>query len=647
MCGIAGFLYTSSVSPGDGERRIAIARAMAAALQHRGPDDQGVWDDGTGATLAHRRLSIIDTSPMGHQPMLSQNGRYVISYNGEVYNFASLRAELGALGCKFRGHSDTEVMLAAIQVWGVERAVQRFTGMFSIALWDRSNRELKLIRDRLGIKPLFFGWVKGAFVFGSELKAFKVYPGFAGVVDRQALCLYLRHGYIPAPRTIFTDVYKLRPGHMLSVPSGADGMNGLTDDTYWSLREVAVRGMHDRIQDEVQALETIETVLRDAVSLRMISDVPLGAFLSGGVDSSAVVALMQAQSRKPVRTFSIGFRERGFDEAAQARAVAQHLGTEHTELYATPKAAMEIIPMLPQMYDEPFADSSQIPTFLVSRLARGSVTVSLSGDGGDELFAGYDRYFRAVDIWRRISRWPPALRSALGNAIAGTPAKLLQAPAVLLQSISGSEMSADRLIKSGTLLKSKNIQQLYRGLLGHWNDPETLVLDGRTPEYFLSHESNWTISSEPMENMCFADLNTYLPDDILTKIDRASMAVSLESRVPLLDHRVVEMSWRLPMDMKVREGTSKWILRTLLYKYVPRELVERPKMGFGVPIGEWLRGPLRDWADTLLEASRLKHENFFDVAGIRKKWDEHVSGKRNWHYLLWDVLMFQAWLEHQ
>ncbi|MDE2236095.1 MAG: asparagine synthase (glutamine-hydrolyzing) [Gammaproteobacteria bacterium] len=647
MCGIAGFLYSTSASSADGAQRLAMARGMADALKHRGPDDQGAWDDGTGVTLAHRRLSIIDTSPMGHQPMLSQDGRYAITYNGEVYNFVSLRSELNALGCKFRGHSDTEVILAAIQVWGIEQALQRFTGMFSIALWDRARRELKLIRDRLGIKPLYYGWVKGTFVFGSELKAFKAYPGFAGGIDRQALCLYLRHGYIPAPRTIYTDIYKLLPGHLLSVPSGAAGMKDLTDEVYWSLRKVAECGMHDHMQDEVQALEAIEAVLRDAVALRMLSDVPLGAFLSGGVDSSLVVALMQAQSRKPVRTFSIGFAEREFDEAAQARAVARHLGTDHTELYVTPQAALEVIPMLPQMYDEPFADSSQIPTYLVSRLARSSVTVSLSGDGGDELFAGYDRYYRTMEIWRNISRWPLVLRRALGNAVTGLPTSVLQLPAALLQSFTRHEASADRLIKFATLLKSSDIEQLYGGLLGHWSDPEALVVNGRMPEYFLSNESNWAISNEPLENMCFADLNTYLPDDILTKIDRASMAVSLEARVPLLDHRLVEMSWRLPLRMKVRNGTSKWMLRSLLYKYVPRELVERPKMGFGVPIGEWLRGPLRDWADSLLETARLKRENFFDVGRIRRKWDEHVSGKRQWHYLLWDVLMFQAWLEHQ
>jgi asparagine synthase (glutamine-hydrolysing) len=646
MCGITGFIDPEANYSGGRAERLAIAGAMAHALQHRGPDDQGTWDEDTGVTLAHRRLSIIDTSSEGHQPMLSPNGRYVLTYNGEVYYFSELRSELEPLGFRFRGHSDTEVILAAFEAWGIEKSVNRFVGMFAMALWDRQSRELKLIRDRLGIKPLYYGWSNGAFLFGSELKALKVHPRFASNIDRDALCLYMRHNYIPAPYSIYKGIHKLLPGHILSVPSGAHGLADARDDVYWSHRQAAEAGMRNRFDTDAEALTVLEDTLKDAVSCRMIADVPLGAFLSGGIDSSTVVALMQQRSRDPVRTFSIGFHEPGYDEAAHARRVATHLGTDHTELYVSPEQAMAVIPLLPQMFDEPFSDSSQIPTYLVSKLARGSVTVSLSGDGGDELFAGYDRYFRSMDIWRNLSRLPHGLRRAVGGAIGMSPMALLELASAATRLVPGRSLSADRLRKLGAMLNSKSVSELYPSMLSHWRDPASVVKGSQMPDYFFSDEKNWKVSPEPIENMCFADLNTYLPDDILTKVDRASMAVSLEARVPLLDHRVVELSWRMPVSMKLRDGSGKWPLRQVLYKHVPRELVERPKMGFGVPIDSWLRGPLREWAEALLAPTRLAREGIFDADAIQQKWREHLSGRRRWHYLLWDVLMFQAWLEH-
>lgn len=646
MCGITGFLDTSHRFDESGAAD--ALHGMADALRHRGPDDDGYFCDApSGVALGFRRLAIIDVSPAGHQPMVSASGRYVIVFNGEVYNYAELRGELEPLGFNFKGHSDTEVMLAAFEAWGIEQSVKRFVGMFAIALWDRQERKLRLIRDRIGIKPLYYGWVNGAFLFGSELKALDAYPGFSADIDRDALCLYMRHNYIPAPHSIYQHIYKLLPGTILTVPADARGIEDVAAVGYWSVRDAVTAGQCDRFDADGDAIEALEEALKRAVSYRMVSDVPLGAFLSGGVDSSTVVALMQAQSSRSVKTFSIGFREAEYDEAVHARRVAAHLGTDHTELYVTPEEAMDVIPLLPSMFDEPFADSSQIPTYLVSRLARSAVTVSLSGDGGDELFAGYDRYFQALEIWRKMSRLPPAARRLLGATLENAPAMLLQLGCVPLPRLGGRRLTVDRLRKLGHLLGAGFLQGLYRQMLGHWPDPESLVKGGRLPDYFLSDSRSWTVSADAIENMCFADLNTYLPGDILAKVDRASMAVSLEARVPILDHNVVELSWRVPRHMKVRDGQSKWLLRQVLYKYVPRELIERPKMGFGVPIDTWLCGPLRDWAESLLSEDRLKREGYFEPAPIRRKWQEHLSGKRRWHYYLWDVLMFQAWLEQQ
>lgn len=632
-----------------------IAGRMARSLAYRGPDDGGVWvQESSGIGLGHRRLSILDLSTEGHQPMLSPGSRYVISYNGEVYNSAELRRELEPAGFRFRGHSDTEVMLAAFEAWGIGEALRRFIGMFAFALWDQQRRELHLVRDRLGIKPLYYGWVSGRLLFGSELKALCACPGFDASIHRGALALYLRHSYIPAPYSIYRDVYKLLPGRVLTITEEQVARKLPTEElakgaqVYWSARQAAAEGSNRPFAGpDAEATEHLENALLDAVRLRMMADVPLGAFLSGGVDSSTVVALMQAQSSRPIKTFSIGFNEDRYNEAGHAARVARHLGTDHTELYVTPEQTQAVIPSLPQMFDEPFGDSSQIPTYLVSRLARNTVTVSLSGDGGDELFAGYDRYFRTLAVWGKISRLPPAGRRALAAALECSPDSLLKFFASMARATRfAGAVSPDRIRKLGAMVSSSTAETLYREFLSHWREPSRVVIGGEEPDHFLARSENWTVSERLVDNMCFADLSSYLPDDILTKVDRCSMAVSLEARVPILDHRVVEFSQRLPLQMKVRDGQSKWLLRQVLYRYVPPELIDRPKMGFGVPIDDWLRGRLRDWAEALLSEERLRREGFFDPAPIRAKWREHLSGQRRWHYHLWDVLMFQSWREH-
>ncbi|MEN8215670.1 MAG: asparagine synthase (glutamine-hydrolyzing) [Pseudomonadota bacterium] len=604
LCGIAGFINSKrqNVEP--------ILRAMAATLSHRGPNDDGIWfDQDIGIALAHRRLSILDLSPEGHQPMLSPNGRYVIVYNGEVYNFKILRDELIKNGYHFRGHSDTEVMLAAIEAWGVEAAVNRFIGMFAFALWDRSEQQLYLVRDRLGIKPLYYGWVGGTFVFASELKALCAYPSFQQSINRSALALYFRYAYFPNPYTIYDGISKLSPGHILQLSTD----NNPRVWAYWRIAEKKAPLSGDTL------VESLDSLLKDAIGIRMIADVPLGAFLSGGIDSSTVVALMQAQSIRPIKTFAIGFDEPNYNEAEDAKAVANHLGTEHTELYVTFQEAMDVIPRLPTLYDEPFADVSQIPTFLVSQLARQHVTVSLSGDGGDELFHGYERYAFAPRIWRKIGWIPYHLRLGARRLLRRDRSQVI------------------RHLRE--TLAARNYDEYYKQIMSHWQD--SIVIGGEEP-----------ITAEPMPFMSdlaqrgsFIDLLTFLPEDILTKVDRASMGVSLEARVPLLDHRIVEFAWNLSPALKIREGKGKWILRQLLYKYVPKALVERPKKGFGVPIGEWLRGPLRDWAEEFISESRLKNDGFLRSKPVREKWEEHLSGKINWSNQLWTVLMFQAWLD--
>jgi len=642
MCGFAGFF---GGAPNIGFE--AVLRAMGDALLHRGPDDGGVWwDPAAQIGLSHRRLSILDLSPAGHQPMVSPCERFVLAYNGEIYNHLELRAELEAQNGHFdwRGHSDTETLLAALRHWGVEGALQRLNGMFAFALWDAAERTLFLARDRMGEKPLYYGRSGDAFLFGSELKALAAHPDWRGEVDRDALALYMRHNYVPAPWSIYRGIHKLPPAQFVAIRDGGRAVGA--PRCYWDLGAVAEQGVAAASGTPEALADELDALLRDAVGRRMMADVPLGAFLSGGYDSSTVAALMQAQSSRPVKTFTIGFNEEGYDEAQHARAVAAHLGTDHTELYVTPAEALAVIPKLPTMYDEPFADSSQIPTFLVSQLARRHVTVALSGDGGDELFCGYSRYTVGQRAWQKLRPLPLPLRRVLAWLLERAPGHALDAiQRLLLPPRLRLPNLADRLPKLAEVLVCENGESFYRRLISHWKEPERVVLGAREPDTILSAPDRLPPLPGLRERMMLLDMLTYLPDDILTKVDRASMAVSLEARVPLLDHRVVEFAWRVPTAYKYRDGQGKWLLRQVLYRYVPRELMERPKMGFGVPIEHWLRGPLRDWAEELLDEKRLREEGYFDPAPIRTMWEEHVSGKRRWHYYLWDVLMFQAWLE--
>ncbi len=650
MCGIAGFLTAGGLESSE-----ATLSRMADAIMHRGPDDSSLWaDKAAGIGLAHRRLSIVDLSPAGRQPMVSTSGRYVVVFNGEIYNHHDLRAEFAKVGVggtaatNWRGHSDTETLLAGFDAWGVMPTIERAIGMFAIAIWDRESQTLTLVRDRIGEKPLYYGWQGASFLFGSELKALRAHQHFRSEVNRDALCLFMRHNYIPAPYSIYRNIFKLPPGCSLTV-SLRQREPKLS--AYWSLAQVAEAGVASPFEGNVkQAVDGLEILLQDAVRQQMMADVPLGAFLSGGIDSSTVVALMQAQSARSVKTFTIGFNEEGYNEAVHAKAVARHLGTEHTELYVTPQQALDVIPNLPSLYCEPFADSSQVPTFLVSQLAQHKVTVSLSGDAGDELFGGYNRYVFAQKIWGKLSRVPVGVRALAASGIRGVSSSSWNRMSSPFQALAPHSMRfaniGDKLHKGAGVLAARHIDDLYLGLLTHWN-PHEVVLGGREPTTFLNGKSPSLTGLDDVQRMMALDAMTYLPDDILVKVDRAAMGVSLESRVPFLDHRVVEFAWRIPQSMKLRDGVSKWILREVLYRYVPKQLIERPKMGYGVPIDKWLRGPLKDWAEALLDEGRLRREGFFNPAPIRTKWAEHLSGKRNWQYLLWDVLMFQAWLENQ
>ncbi|CAN7220994.1 asparagine synthase (glutamine-hydrolyzing) [Devosia sp. LjRoot16] len=655
MCGIAGFLG-HGVWQGVEHAKAGLTQ-MAAAISSRGPDDSGLWvDEGVGVGLAHRRLSIVDLSPAGHQPMHSASGRYVIVYNGEVYNHDEIRRQLDASGLvpNWRGHSDTETLLAGFDAWGIEGTLERCVGMFAFALWDRQERTLTLARDRLGEKPLYYGWQgegqKASLIFGSELKALRRHRQFYGEIDRDAISLLMRHNYIPAPYSIYRNIFKLPPGCLLTVRPD-DGRDRPQPRQYWSLPQVAEvgrRNLHQGGADQI--VDELEHLLKQVIGQQMVADVPLGAFLSGGVDSSTIVALMQAQAARPVRTFTIGFDEHGYDEAVHAREVATHLGTNHTELYVSPEEAMAVIPELPTIYDEPFSDSSQIPTYLVSRLARQHVTVSLSGDGGDEVFCGYTRYTATAAAWGKLSAVPrPLRRMGAAGIRAISPAHWDQAARFLpgLRKAAMGGRLGDKLHKAAGVLGSSSVDDLYMALVSHWSEPAALVLGAREPPTQLTGLAPSLDGLTPVERMMALDMVSYLPDDILTKVDRAAMSVSLETRVPLLDHRLVEFAWRLPQDVKLRDGEGKWALKQVLYRYVPRALIERPKMGFGVPLDSWLRGPLREWADALLEEGRLRRDGYFDYTAIQQKWREHLSGQRNWAYHLWDVLMFQAWQEAQ
>ncbi|MGB6758254.1 MAG: asparagine synthase (glutamine-hydrolyzing) [Xanthobacteraceae bacterium] len=637
MCGIAGFIGAAS-----GGDIGATAEALAKSIAYRGPDDQGIWTDNECETaLVHRRLSIIDLSAAGHQPMLSADGRYVISYNGEVYSFRPIADELAARGHKFRGHSDTEVILESFAVNGIEATLKRMIGMFAIALWDRRDRTLTLMRDRLGIKPLYWAKFGHTFLFGSELKALRAHPGWTPRIDQSAVAAFMRHNYIPAPRTIYEGGYKLEPGTVLTQPWRSEP----NISRFWDARSVARDGSHNPVEgSDAELTEQLESLLKDAVSRRMIADVPLGAFLSGGVDSSTVVALMQAAKSGTVKSFSIGFDIEGYNEAPHAAAVARHLQTDHTELTVTSKEALDVIPRLADFYDEPFADSSQIPTYLVSAMTRKYVTVALSGDGGDELFAGYNRYQLTQRFWRSLSLMPRAVRKGAAAALSAVrPDRWTQILSALPSRLRPPQ-AGDKVHKAAAVLRLDSADAVYRRLVSHW-EPSEIMPQVAEPRSILDDATVAKDFPDLLERMQFLDLVTYLPDDILTKVDRASMAVALEARVPLIDHRVVEFAWRLPENVKVRNGTSKWLLRQVLNRHVPSELIERPKMGFGIPLGEWLRGPLRDWAETLLNEQRLRQAGLLDAGMVRRYWADHLDGRRNWQYLIWDVLMLEAWRE--
>jgi asparagine synthase (glutamine-hydrolysing) len=643
MCGIVGFLKRDG---GEASSLAEPVQGMANTLVHRGPDDAGYYlDPPAGLALGFRRLAIIDLTPSGHQPMVSSNDRYAIVFNGEIYNFRELRSELGSLGHSFRSSSDTEVILAAASQWGFTEAIPRLWGMFAIAMWDREERTLWLARDRLGKKPLYYGRFGGTFMFASELKALHAHPQFRAALDHKALAAYVRLGYVPSPSSIFQGVNKLPVASIARVRAG-DSPNV---SSFWKAADFFGSAGDSLDLDDREAIDYLESLLGDAVARRMISDVPLGAMLSGGIDSSVVVAMMQEATTRPVKTFTIGYHHAEHDESASARAVASHLGTDHSELFVTPEEARAVIPQLPNLYDEPFADSSQIPTFLVSRFTREHVTVSLSGDGGDELFGGYTRYNWAAGAWSKLQRCPPAARQWVAEKVLRIgPATLDHLYDSLEWALPGRyrlRFAGDKLHKFAEIAGARDAVAFYRGVVSIWKNPLGILRDRSLDEdsLTLSNPPPTSRNGSFTEYMMHADLLNYLPDDILVKVDRASMGASLEARAPLLDHRLVEWVSRLPMRFKIRGGISKWILRQVLYRRVPYDLIERPKMGFGVPIGIWLKGPLKEWAEDLLSEPALLSSNVMDVAPIREAWAEHLSGKRNHEYRLWVVLMFQAW----
>jgi asparagine synthase (glutamine-hydrolysing) len=626
---------------------------MSDTLRHRGPDDVGAYvEEDVGVALGTRRLAIVDLSEHGHQPMVSPDGRYVLAFNGEIYNFRDLRRELEAAGMRFRGSGDTEVLVGAMQHWGLDETLRRSNGMFGLALWDRHERRLHLARDRFGEKPLYYGWAGTAFLFGSELKALRAHPGFNGAIDRDALALYFRHNCVPAPYSVYKGFAKLPPGSFVTLDAATAPGACPGPVSYWSLRDTAQAGVADRLHSSFDdATDELDVTLRRAVALRMHSDVPLGAFLSGGIDSSVVVALMQAQHTSKVKTFTIAFDDATYDEAPFARTVADHLGTEHHELLVTARDALDVIPRLPGIYDEPFADSSQIPTAVLAHLTRAYVTVALSGDGGDELFGGYNRYAWAERFWRRVEPLPLPLRRAAASALGVVPPgwwdRAFARAGGLIPGGLSVRMPGTKLKKVAQVLPATDLHQTYVTLASHNTDPGRLVLGAVEPATVLTRPEQWPVLDDPVERMMYLDTMTYLPDDILTKVDRATMASSLEGRMPFLDPDVAALAWRLPPDHKMRSGSGKWLLRRLLHRYVPRELVERPKAGFGIPLGAWLRGPLRPWAEDLLDAGRLRDDGFLATPMVRRMWDEHLSGRRDRQFEVWDVLMFQAWLRTQ
>jgi asparagine synthase (glutamine-hydrolysing) len=647
MCGIAGILDPTASTHAD--RLGALASAMALSVEHRGPDDSGVWVDAdAGVGFGHRRLAVIDLGPGGAQPMVSSSGRWVMAYNGEIYNHLEVRRRLERDGTVFRSTSDTEVLLAAVERWGVDRALDACEGMFAVALWDRWHRELHLVRDRFGEKPLYYGWVGKVFAFGSELKALSAVPGFGAELDRRAVASYLRHNCVPAPRTIWRGIWKLVPGHLVTLRSPTRG--ALPEQRcYWSTADAVTRARQNQLTvSDSEMTDQLEEALSEAVAARMVADVPVGAFLSGGIDSSTIVALMQRHASLPVRTFTVGFADRSFDESSEAAAVAAHLGTEHTAVQIGDTEAIEVIPQLADIWDEPFADVSQIPTYLVSRVARQDVTVSLSGDGGDELFAGYNRHAWLDRVWGRAAGVPAGARRTAGSALGRVPPSAIERAASatrLLPARWQVRNPSTKAAKLARVLSASNPQDAYRALTTHWDDAHSLVLGDNSVDTADDRGGSPISDGGITEEMLWSDLVGYLPDDILAKLDRAAMAVSLETRVPFLDRRILDLAWRLPLDAKLRGNRTKWVLREVLERYVPAALVERPKMGFGLPIGSWLRGDLAGWAEHLLGERRLRDQGLLDPVPIRRAWDLHRTGRRDLGYELWDVLVLQSWMD--
>lgn len=634
MCGFTGYFNSSLFEP-------SILQNMGDAIAHRGPDANGIWyDNSVGIGVCHRRLSIIDLSEAGSQPMTSKSRKYVIAFNGEIYNYKELKKELSnQFDIQWNGHSDTEVILEAFELWGIDKTITKLIGMFAIFLFSKEDRKIFLIRDRAGEKPLYFGWQKQTLFFGSELKSFIQNPFFEKEICTEALADFFQYNYVPSDKCIFKGIKKLKPGFYYELDLDS---KKASEKQYWSLFDSKIKSIGSNNPNDI--VNSLDHLLKEVISDQLITDVPLGAFLSGGVDSSTIVAIMQQISEKPVKTFSIGFTDPDFDEAIFAKQVAQHLGTDHTELYLESNDALSVIPDLPNIYDEPFSDSSQIPTFLVSKLAKTKVTVSLSGDAGDELFGGYNRYLMASNSWGKLSKFPQSLRKISGKIMLSQSSETWDEVYKKIKYFLPEKFEltnfGDKIHKAAKIIDSKDISSIYRGLISHWNPNEII---SESIKYTESNLFNFNGNYSEIENMMNWDFLTYLPDDILVKVDRAAMSNSLETRVPLLDHRIIEFAHQLPFEYKIQKGKGKWILREVLYKYVPKELIERPKRGFGIPLDSWLRGPLKEWTYSVLSKENLEKHNLLNIRSIELKLDEHMSGKRNWQYLIWDVLMFQSW----